>query len=153
MGRARAKKRKGKGSAIESQSPPQISKSVRSGLEPSIQNNPTWKFVEADVGGPWSCSDLPSKSVKCIAIRMSEYESFTWTDLSQNKRAHLIRVSEITKVARDRLINDLKRDDIDELMSMRITKKSRLWGVMRGGVYYVLWWDPDHKIYRTKSGK
>ena len=55
------------------------------------------------------------------------------------------------KSARDRL-QKLKLDDIDELMSFRISGKERVWSIRQlNNVMKVLWWDPNHEIYPIRK--
>jgi hypothetical protein len=54
-------------------------------------------------------------------------------------------VDKLVPEARRRLIQ-LKLEDIDELLSLRLSGKQRVWGILSEGVAALLWWDPDHRI-------
>lgn len=47
-------------------------------------------------------------------------------------------------------VTELGHDErFDELARFRLNQKQRLWGFERDGVFYLLWWDPEHKVYPT----
>jgi hypothetical protein len=54
-------------------------------------------------------------------------------------------VGELCKTARDRL-EDLRLEDIDELVSLRLGGAERVWGIRDGNVMLLLWWDPEHAV-------
>lgn len=41
----------------------------------------------------------------------------------------------------------MKLDDVEEVVSLRLTGAQRLWGYRILAVFHVLWWDPEHKVY------
>jgi len=50
-----------------------------------------------------------------------------------------------------KLISTLKLDEIfDELFRFRLDSRTRLWGFESSGVFYVLWWDANHKVCPTE---
>jgi hypothetical protein len=49
-------------------------------------------------------------------------------------------------------LQDLRLDDLDELFRFRLGNKPRLWGIIHEGVFFPVWWDPEHKIYPTDPG-
>jgi len=60
---------------------------------------------------------------------------------------HAQSIGTLEKEAQDRL-KALKLDDLDELFRFRLTGTRRLWGFRGDGdEFFVLWWDPNHKVY------
>ncbi|MCY4128054.1 MAG: hypothetical protein OXG15_02300, partial [Gammaproteobacteria bacterium] len=55
--------------------------------------------------------------------------------------SHPIEVGKLVKDARDRL-QQLHKDDVDELYSFRISSRERVWCIRKQNVMEVLWWDP-----------
>ncbi len=55
-------------------------------------------------------------------------------------------VAEICAPARAQL-EEKRLADTDELVSIRIGKTERIWGILQQGVLLVLWWDPQHLVY------
>jgi len=77
--------------------------------------------------------------------RLSAFERMTFGEI-EGKRSHLIPVERLGKEARDRLV-ELGIDEHDELLSLRVTKAERVWGVKAPNGVYLLWWDPSHGVY------
>ena len=40
----------------------------------------------------------------------------------------------------------LQLDDWEELYSLRLSGRSRVWGLKEAGIFWILWWDPNHEI-------
>ena len=78
----------------------------------------------------------------------------TWSEIqsaSGGKRAgngtnnHFEYIAEMSKEAQKRA-KELHLD-VDQLFSLRLTGKERLYGILNNGVFYVLWYDAQHEIY------
>ncbi len=67
-----------------------------------------------------------------------------WHDIERSG-SHFIDVSALTKTARDRLA-ELGQDDEDELFSIRLTGRERVFGIRDRWIFKILWWDPDHQV-------
>ena len=80
-----------------------------------------------------------------------DFEGQTWTEImsaSGGKRtgtnSHFIPVAHLIKEAQKRA-EELKIDDY-EFFSLRLDAKKRLWGIIDGGVFQIIWYDPNHEI-------
>ena len=62
-----------------------------------------------------------------------------------NRGSHLIRLDRLIPKARKRL-REIKEDDLDELMSFRISSKERVWCIQSENIMRILWWDPRHEV-------
>ena len=76
--------------------------------------------------------------------KLQEFERKNWDEITRGG-SHPIPVAEIVKSARRRL-QEISKDDVDELMSFRLTGSKRVWCVRQFSVMKVLWWDPNHEI-------
>lgn len=57
-----------------------------------------------------------------------------------------IPVADISTAAQNRLL-ETRCEDEDTLWELRFgTKKWRAWGLLRGPIFYLLWWDPKHTV-------
>ena len=81
----------------------------------------------------------------------------TWQEIEQQSggrskgtNSHPIPVDQLTKEARDRLL-ELQIDDVDELFSLRLEGKVRVFGVRSGHVMQLLWFDFEHSICESKK--
>lgn len=121
--------------------------------DPLIGDFPlAWRFSACDKGGPFSWAVLEGASdLNNVLARMSEFEKMNWNEIISAK-CHPIECNRLEKEARDRLV-EISQDDLDELMSFRITGENRVWCIKHDHIMRVLWWDPDHKVYKTERDK
>jgi hypothetical protein len=76
---------------------------------------------------------------KCL----QNFETMTWSEIRNG--SHMVSVDDLIRPARKRL-EELKLDDLDYLFSLRLAGKERVWGILEGNIFNILWWDPLHKI-------
>jgi hypothetical protein len=120
--------------------------------DPCIDGQPlAWRFSGADRGGPFCWAVQPAEKFQEVLEKLQEFEAKNWAEIIAGK-SHPVAVKDLCKDARDRL-GDIERDDVDELMSFRLTGTNRVWCVQSGHVMRVLWWDPDHQVYPLAKDK
>lgn len=142
--------------------PGKKSKIAKSVVEPNPQKIPKWKeptiggddhplawrFSSCDPEGPFCWSNItPPDKLREVMGKLHEFETKSWKELMDGG-SHPIPTHKLEKVARDRL-SEMDRDDIDELMSFRLTGTNRVWCIKSGHIMRVLWWDPDHLVYEV----
>ena len=105
-----------------------------------------------DVSGPFGFQDVTESDALRLAEKPTSIERQTWHEIfsSNRKRNHLNRVEGFSPKAQKRL-RELGRDEFLELHSIRLTGTGRLYGVLRGGVFYIIWWDRDHLVYPSRK--
>ncbi len=120
-----------------------------SSLSGSISETPVWMAGAVDLDGRWGWKKIGySLFFDCILPKIQDFEKMRWSEIL-GKNSHEINVGQIIKPAQDRL-RDLKMDDCDTLVSIRLTGKQRIWGIKIGKTFKILWWDPEHEIYPSK---
>lgn len=98
-----------------------------------------------DVDGPYGWSRCDShRDYFDILRRKKSFEGMTWAELGKGG-SHHIDLKDLCKDAQNRL-RALNLDDFDELYSLRITGKKRVWCFKDGRIMRVIWWDPDHQV-------
>ena len=122
---------------------------------PAYPHKPLWKFRGIDLAGPWGCHELTKEHLLSLVEKLSDFETMTWSQIEQKRGKHApqnheMPVAAICSKAQGRL-KELKYDDVDVLYSLHIAQLRRLWGIRRGHVFHVLWWDPEHTVYATKG--
>ena len=130
----------------------------RENPEEYIKKNPVWAFSRCDMEyKKWSITNYDF--INEIFKKLVDYERMTWQDIqsaSGGKRdgngtnSHFVNVAELSKEARDRL-TELRLYDIDQLFSLRLGSTIRLYGILENGVFYILWYDKEHEIYKMKK--
>lgn len=120
-----------------------------------------WTREQVDVEGQW-----PWGARSCLNEDwdgelhpfLIEYSSKTWLEIYDERTgpAHRRRQKhcsyEVTQICDDaqyRLL-ELGRDDVDTIFRFRVAGAKRLYGIQQEHVFFVLWWDPTHKIYETE---
>jgi hypothetical protein len=71
-----------------------------------------------------------------------EIEQFGKNGKSKN---HWVHIRDIIKPARNRL-KELNMDDVEELFSIRLTGKQRVWGIRDFNYFKMIWFDFEHEI-------
>lgn len=96
---------------------------------------------------PYGWHALDQSLIRSIQDRLKNFESMTWSEILVRDRKfnHTVEKSQLCQQARARL-TQLKLDDIDGLVSLRLTGVRRVWGIQDNGILMLLWWDPSHQV-------
>lgn len=115
--------------------------------------NPLWAFRRIDAEHQRWGLDKNTQMLPDVLKYLKGLESQTWrsilTDTSgraDNTRNHAIGIDRLCKDAQKRA-EEIKLDEFDELVSIAISGTGRVWGVLLDGVYYIVWFDPQHEVY------
>lgn len=100
-----------------------------------------WRFSSADLNGAWPWGDAVPLQV---FRKLADFESLSMTEL-RSAGSHPVELGQLAKSARDRLAA-IEKDDIDELFSLRISGRERIWCITDRNVMRVLWYDPRHEV-------
>lgn len=129
--------------------PPSPSKQPQIASDPNrfYHFPPAWRISTLEMCGPFGWHGIDGKTLQYIQQKLASFESMTWEEILVKGKTynHFIEVASLIKVARDRL-EYLKLDDIDEVCSLRLDGKKRVYGIRHQVALSLLWWDPDHKI-------
>jgi hypothetical protein len=139
---------------------PKKDKSVRLGGNPDsyLRAKPAWQFHKRDIDHPqWGWGILsPEEFITILNDYLCNFETMSWDEIlktsggrTQGTNHHNINVSDCCPDAQKRLL-ELKMDDIDELFSLRLNGKCRLWGIKEGQILRFLWFDKEHNVYPLK---
>ena len=93
-----------------------------------------------------------------IICKLADLEGQTWAEIESasggkapghGSNSHNVPVADLISEAQKRLVK-IHKDDIDELFSLRLSSKERIWGILDRGVLQILWYDRNHEIYNVK---
>ena len=109
---------------------------------------PAWQVALLELVDPFGWHTIGESDLRFVLEKLASFESMTWTDILVKGKFqnHPIPVADLCSEARRRLA-DLNQDDIDELVSLRLAGKPRIWGIRDGHLLKLLWWDPNHQVY------
>lgn len=111
---------------------------------PSDHLTPAWRFRRTDSDGPWRWRNLPNDEVHSALEKLGHREGLTWKAI-QDSGSHEVAIRRLCKEAQRRL-TEIKLDDLDQLFSLRLSGRSRVWGIRDHHVLHILWWDPEHQV-------
>lgn len=132
----------------KTKSQPQPSKTPKkAGFDENpLQLRPAWRIGSMEMVGPFGWHVIDAATLHEILEKLKHFETMYLRDLyGPKKKSHLVEISQMSKDARDRL-TALHLDDIEELLSLRLTGTKRVWGILEHNVVILLWWDPEHLV-------
>ena len=106
-----------------------------------------WQLGIIDKEGPWGWKAASEGELwDTLHDKIKDYETMTFEELmGKNRESHPISCSKIISKAQRRL-DEISQSDLDDLFSIRISAKQRLWGVRDRNIFKILWWDPNHEV-------
>lgn len=107
--------------------------------------HPLWAFRDVDNEGRWGWDQLDGNNVVEFLKRLKNFETMTWSEIEHGTGSHFVEVGKLHQDAQQRLI-ELKRDDVAQLFSVRITGERRAWGHRSEHILYFIWYDPKHEV-------
>jgi len=118
-----------------------------SAKEPIDTKKPAWKFSEIDYDIDIEPPTINGKKLRELSNRLTNFETMTWGEIKGPKQKnHYISVEDLAPVAQKRLY-DIGLDNIERLLSLRISSRVRIFGILEGNpTFHILWWDAHHKI-------
>lgn len=114
--------------------------------------NPSWRISRIELVDPYGWHTLDINLIASIKIKLSCFETMTWREILMDakKQNHFVSISDLSSQAQAHLKNT-GQDDIDQLVSLRLTGTQRVWGIWEKGVLNLLWWDPYHQVCSSKK--
>lgn len=117
-----------------------------------LHKYPSWAFSLCDEEHPrWALCRIPSLYHEVVS-KLRSFEGMTWAEIqsasggrSHGTNSHFEPVSELSKEARDRA--DAIHLQEEYLFSLWLDGRTRLFGIIEDGVFYIIWHDPLHEIY------
>jgi hypothetical protein len=126
---------------------PVLTKQPRVGSSIGSINNffPSWHFDKLDLEYFIDWKDLDREElITDILPKLKAFEKLTWGEI-RGRRNHFVPISSLISEAQRRL-EQLKIEDIEELISLRFSGEKRLYGIQYESIIKILWWDAHHKI-------
>jgi hypothetical protein len=125
---------------------PDTSKIPKRGFDENpMRLKPAWRIRSMEMCDPFGWHVVDGEVLLRIQEKLGWFETMTLSEILNGPQHHKVKVERLDKIARDRL-NDLKLDDIEELLSLRLNGIQRIWGILEHNIVILLWWDPDHLV-------
>lgn len=120
---------------------PKISSSFNEGYD----QNPVWQIGSIDIDGPFGWGELETQFIISeILPKVQDFETMKWSEIL-GRNNHEVDISDFSKEAQKRL-QEIGLNDIEKMVSLRLTGPKRLWGIKLQNTMRVLWWDPNHEV-------
>jgi hypothetical protein len=115
--------------------------------DPAIDNELplAWRFSGGDRGGPFAWQIGTDQKFREVIEKLCEFEGKNWNEITGGG-SHTIAVRKLCDQAQERLV-EIQMDDLDDLMSLRLSGENRVWCIKSGHIMRVLWWDEEHQVY------
>ena len=114
--------------------------------ENPLRLRPAWRIGHMEMIDPFGWHLLDKATLHEIREKLKNFETMYLGDIfGPKKQSHMVDVSQLCKEAKDRL-SDLRLDEFEQLLSLRLTGKKRVWGILEHNVIILLWWDPNHLV-------
>ena len=123
---------------------PTANKIPRAIILPSESFRPELRADKMDVGGPWNWDAVNGTRLRDFLEKIFSVQKLSWKEIHDGD-SHLVDVIKIIPSARKRL-QEIGQDDLDQLYSLRLAGKLRVWCIKDNNILWLLWWDPQHSI-------
>ncbi len=108
----------------------------------------SWQIRLLDFDGPWGWGKMDAKTLKYVHGKLAQFETMTWAEVNHpNTGCHPIKIKDLCSEAQKRLAEIKIIEFEEELFSLRLSGKERLWGIREHHLFKILWWDPRHDVY------
>jgi len=111
-------------------------------------SNPSWQIGILQTKEPFGWDVLDEAALHKIRERLANLESMTWREIliKSKKQHHTIRVAALS-TENQKHLREIGQHDVDRLVSLRVSSRERIFGILDKAVLRLLWWDPEHQIY------
>lgn len=130
---------------------PSTAKIPKSAIDPNdfYSQRPAWRVGLLQVVTPYGWHGVTPDILATVRTRLASFETMTWAEIlvSGRKAHHAVKVHRLCPTAQARLTEIFNGVlDVDELISLRVGGRERVWGVLDGVTLKILWWDPEHEV-------
>ena len=96
---------------------------------------------------PYGWQDLSREKLLQIIERLRALETMTWSDIlvKGKKDNHEIPFGDLVRPAQA-CLKQVWQGGVDSVVSLRLTARERIFGIMDDGVLHLIWWDPEHEV-------
>ena len=118
-----------------------------------MEMSPSWRLAKIQFTSPFGWHELIGADATDVCTKLAQLEQKTWKEIlygSDRYYYHQISCKHLCKEAQEQLA-DLALDDLELLVSLRLSSTQRVWGFLDHNVLNLLWWDPQHLVYPVQK--
>jgi hypothetical protein len=109
-----------------------------------LSEKPMWRLRSMRTKDPYGWHSIERDEMLIVIERLKSFETMTWQEVERSG-SHWISCDEICKDAQGCLEEDWQ-GGAEQVFSLRMGGKPRVWGIIDERVFYILWFDPNHQI-------
>jgi hypothetical protein len=111
-----------------------------------LKMHPAWRLKSIDNAWDYGWSKIGQERwCNDVLPKLYDLETMTWAGIQQTGKSHFLPLSAFEKSAQKRL-EELGLGDLDEIFSLRLQGKHRIYGWRMENVLHVIWFDFDHAL-------
>lgn len=118
---------------------------------------PLWRFNQIDFDHTkWNIEECNVIDTQLLR-KLRDFESMTWNEIirasggrKSGNNSHFVSFNDMVKEAQKRA-KELNIEEYEELFSLRLTGKMRLFGILQDGIFSIVWYDENHEISKVKK--
>ena len=82
-----------------------------------------------------------------IICKLKQFEKLKWSEIKNLPSCHTLPIEKIDTYASKVWKKSNLEEFNDQLFQIRISKANRVFGIIEKNIFYLLWNDPNHKVY------
>ena len=104
-------------------------------------DTPSWRISKLDMLHPFGWQNVDAAKLTEIRTKLAQFESMTWNEIlvDSKRQNHSVAVWKLRKEAQERL-GAIGLGDTEEVVSLRLSGRERVWGLRQGAVLLILSW-------------
>ena len=109
---------------------------------------PCWRITHLEMCPPYGWHEIDPATLVYIQSKLRSFESMTLSQIfiRAKKQNHGVMVYKLCPQAQKRL-RALGHDaTIEELYTLRLAARQRIWGIRECNTFQLLWWDHNHDV-------
>lgn len=112
-----------------------------------------WRFTHVDNDGDWGFRNVDPQTLCEIMTHLRDFESMTLNAVFHNggEPGKDYEVEQIPNQDALKRLVEKNLADQTKISRLRLGGKPRLYGFLRGNVFYVVFWDPEHDIWPSNK--
>jgi hypothetical protein len=116
----------------------------------------SFALVDRDTKYDWGWHLLDDAGARSLVEFILQISQLTWNEIrsmtgsgnkAQHRKHHDQGISTLVTEAQECLSGPRYEEMGSEVFRFSLSPLCRLWGFEHRGTFYVVWWDPEHKVY------
>jgi hypothetical protein len=108
-----------------------------------------WRFGYVDHDGPWGFDEVEPSVLREILVRLANFESMTLNEVF-HRGGYPGKDYDVADIPNSDALDRLEvmgLADQTKIWVLRLGGEPRLYGLLRGNIFEVVFWDPEHEIW------